>query len=78
MITIPTQELAPEIDRCPCCGVKVRDICPVYKRHERMNCKAVAVEYHDDDMVLERVVLIWQCAACGCRWRHGQFTEVAT
>ncbi len=77
MITIPTSELAPEIDRCPSCGMLVCDRHPVTGARERRNVRAEAMQVHADGHRLVKVDLSWACDACGCSWAHGQFSEVA-
>lgn len=77
MIKIPDHELAPEIDRCPCCGMMVCDRHPATGARERRNVRAWASQDHDDDNRLIDAALNWECNSCGCRWLHGQFAEVA-
>ena len=75
MITLPTHELAPEIDRCPCCGMMVCDRHPVTGARERRNVRAQSAQTHSDDDRLTSVRLIWACEACNCWWVHGQFSK---
>jgi hypothetical protein len=77
MITIPTSELAPEIDRCPACGMLVCDRHPVTGARERLNVRAEACCFYGNDGRLTKVTLDWECNACQCSWQHGQFSEVA-
>ena len=77
MITIPTHELAPEIDHCPSCGMMVCDRHPVTGARERRNVRAICEQHHDGGGFLVEAVLKWQCESCECRWPHGQFSEVA-
>ena len=75
MIKIPTHELAPEIDRCPCCGMMVCDRHPATGARERRNVRAVASQVHGASDKLTEVSLVWECNACQCSWQHGQFAE---
>lgn len=76
MITLPTHELAPEIDRCPCCGMLVCDRHPATGARERRNVEARACnQVHDAQDRLVSVTLVWECLACHVQWLHGQFTE---
>ncbi len=75
MSAIPTHELAPEIDRCPCCGMLVCDRHPVTGARERRNVRAVACQTHGAKYRLTEVSLVWECNACQCTWAHGQFSE---
>ena len=75
MIKIPTHELAPEIDRCPACGMMVCDRHPVTGAMERRNVRAEAMQVHGDSGRLIMAALSWACDACGCAWAHGQFSE---
>lgn len=75
MINLPDHELAPEIDRCPCCGLMVCDRHPVTGARERRNVRAQSAQNHDDQDRLIGVRLIWACEACNCWWVHGQFME---
>jgi hypothetical protein len=70
MITLPTCELAPEIDRCPCCGMLVCDRHPATGARERRNVQAMAV-FGDAGWRLG-----WKCLACERSWWHGEFSEV--
>jgi hypothetical protein len=76
MITLPTHELAPEIDRCPCCGMMVCDRHPTTGARDRRNVQAEACDVHDDSGRLIAVTLAWRCLACNCVWLHGQFAAV--
>jgi hypothetical protein len=75
MIKIPTHELAPEIDRCPCCGMMVCDRHPATGARERRNVQAEACCVHGGDGRLTEATLVWRCLSCQCPWIHGQFAE---
>jgi hypothetical protein len=75
VIKIPTSELAPEIDRCPCCGMMVCDRHPATGARERRNVRAVAIHHRNTSSALVSCVLQWECNACKCSWQHGQFSQ---